>query len=373
MVQQLALIVLSAILSLGNLSQGAPTPAAPATPPDLQSDAQAADAAQAAAAELFGFAVAGDFNALYDRIHPDAQAVVPRAAGIQILAEVYAIARPGEAEIIGAEIGSWTWPVTETTYPDAAQITFRQPFVDEDGEQQVLEDAMYLVQHQGAWRWFLGSDRAYLARVIGQFAPPATRPEAGDVDALLQAVTNDLDTFYRDVLDSTEFQYSTPGVTVVDDGQYAESACGLVQVGFWAFYCPLDQTIYLDRPFLRDLEQRYGTFAAEFVIGHEWAHHVQTGAGLQRSDAPNALGEVYSIELELGADCFTGVWALDADTRGLLELTDVASAIAFTFERLGDPNGVSPYSGQAHGSNTQRVQAFSDGYGDGFLGCAIVI
>jgi len=372
-VQQVVTLILAAIFSLGSLGQGAPTPANPSTPPDLQSDAQAAEAAEGAAEEIFRFAVAGEFNALYDRIRPDAQVKVPRSAGIRILEEVYSLAQPGEAKITGVAIGSWTWPVTEKTYPNAAQISFRQPFVDDQGQEQVLEDKMYLVQHEGAWRWFLGSDRAYLAEVIGLFAPPATRPEAGDIDALLQSVTNDLDTFYRKVMDATDFQYATPDVVVVDEGRFTESGCGVVQVGFWAFYCPLDQTIYLDRPFLRDLEQRYGAFAAEFVVGHEWAHHVQVSAGLERSDAPRGVGQVYSIELELGADCFTGVWALDADSRGLLDLSDVASAVAFTFERLGDPRGASPYSPQAHGTNTQRVEAFTDGFDDGFLGCDIVM
>ncbi|MDP9469819.1 MAG: neutral zinc metallopeptidase [Chloroflexota bacterium] len=107
-----------------------------------------------------------------------------------------------------------------------------------------------------------------------------------------------------------------------------------------------------------------------FVIAHEWAHHVQTGVGIERvQDTPEQWNELYSIELELMADCLSGAWTLDADTRGLLETDDVDEAINFTVQYLGDPPGTDEYDPQAHGTADQRVQSFLNGYENGFLGC----
>ena len=335
-----------------------------------QSDAEAAAAARATAEELFELAAQSNFNALFDRIHPDAHAVIPRVAAIRAFEEIYATTQAGLATITGVAIGEWTWQVTGKTYPDAAQVRFAQPYVDQQGREQVSESEMYLVPYEGEWRWFFGSDRAYIAEIIGRFDPPPPAEAPGDTRALLELVVGDLDRFYRGALDGTQYRYETPGIVVVDEGQVAESGCGgVVQPGFWAFYCPLDQTVYLDLPFLRDLEQRYGDFAAAFVVGHEWSHHSETAIGMERSPAPTEFNEVYSIELELLADCLTGVWARDADTRGLIEITDIAEAFAFIRERLGDPAGVDPADPQAHGSAEDRVDAFLDGYDGGFYGC----
>jgi predicted metalloprotease len=82
---------------------------------------------------------------------------------------------------------------------------------------------------------------------------------------------------------------------------------------------------------------------------------------------------VHSIELELMADCMAGAWALDVDTRGMLQPGDIDAAINFTVEKLGDPSYISEYDPQAHGSNDQRVQSFLNGYEQGFSGCNVVM
>ena len=371
----IAAVVLTAMLAVGGqafgqaFGQGNPVP----SPPDVRSDEQAAADAQATAEGLFDLAAAGEFNALYDRIHPDAKAVVPREAAVRSFEEVYALAQVGRAQVTRVQIGSWTWPVTEQGYPTAAQVSYAQPYTDGEGQDRILETEMYLVPFEGAWRWFFGGDRASVAELLGRFAPPtAPAPSTGDIRQLLQNVVTDLDRFYKTSLASTEFEYVTPPVTVVDEGRYADSACGTVQVGFYAFYCPGDGGVYLDLPFLEEIRDRYGDFAVAFVVGHEWAHHVQTVVQLQRSEEPSAPGEVYSIELELMADCYTGVWTLDADTRDVFGLDSLANGVSFIQESLGDPEGIDPFDPGAHGSPNARVNAFTDGYDDGFFGCELV-
>lgn len=327
------------------------------------------------AEELFALAADRKFNALYDRIHPDAQAVVPRAAAVGAFTEIYAAAQAGRAEVRDVQIGQWTWGVTDQTYDEAAQVRFVQPFVDENGQERLLEDRMYLVERDGEWRWFFGSNPDFVEEVIARYGGEAAQGQPVTEGDLLTNVVNDLDVFYRDVLSYTDYTYYTPGVVVVSEGSSVMSECGPAQTGFWGFYCPLDQTIYLDEPLLVALGQE-ADFAAAFVIAHEWAHHVQTGVEIQRAgpgETPDAWNEVYSIELELMADCMTGSWALDVDTRGLLEPDDVDEAVDFTVERLGDPAFVDEYDPQAHGTADQRVQSFLLGYEQGFLGCNITI
>lgn len=344
------------------------TPAPPVpTAEDEQAAVEAADAILALAAER-------EFNTMYDRIHPDAHAVVPRVVAVKAFEESYEAAQAGRGEVTAIEFIEWTWEVTDKTYPLAADVEFEQPAVDPNtGRETTFDGRMILVKHNGEWRWFFGDTRAFVAEAIAKYAPPAPSNNSGDIEDLLNSVVADLDQYFATSFEAVDQGYQSPGVVAVDESGPAMSACGLAQSGFWAFYCPPDQTIYLDIPFLSDLNDRYGDFAAAFVVGHEWSHHVQTSLGIERSEQPDELMEVYSIQLELMADCLTGTWALDADTRGLLDLSDLAEAMAFTNERLGDPEQIDPFNPQAHGSNTQRVNAFQKGYEDGYEGCGKLI
>ena len=61
------------------------------------------------------------------------------------------------------------------------------------------------------------------------------------------------------------------------------SACGFAQSAMGPFYCPNDQTVYLDTDFFRVMEQQLGSrgdFAKAYVIAHEVGHHVQDELGL---------------------------------------------------------------------------------------------
>jgi predicted metalloprotease len=338
------------------------------TPDDLRDRATAAATAQA----IFQLAADRNFNAMYDQIHPDAHAVVPRVAAVGTFQAAYDQVQPGRAQVLGVQLVPWTWGVTGQSYPRAAAVEFAQPYVDEDGNEAWLSDTMYLVQDErGAWRWFFGSSPEFVAQAIQQYggAPAAAAITEGD---LIVNVVNDLDAFYRDVVSYTPYTYQSPGVVVVGEGQSEMTACGLAQGRFAGFYCPPDATIYLDVPFLANLPP----FAAAFVIAHEWAHHIQSGVGLIRVDPgqePSQWNELYSIELEVMADCMAGAWAQDANTRGLLREGDIDQAVQLAIEALGDPLGVGELDPQAHGSGEERAQSIVNGYQYGFLACNVTI
>jgi predicted metalloprotease len=97
-----------------------------------------------------------------------------------------------------------------------------------------------------------------------------------------------------------------------------QSGCGAAQSAMGPFYCPTDQSIYLDTSFFDQLADQYGAkgdFAQDYVIAHEFGHHIQNLLGteqqvqqqMQQSDPTQA--NALSVRLELQADCYAGVWA----------------------------------------------------------------
>ncbi len=97
-----------------------------------------------------------------------------------------------------------------------------------------------------------------------------------------------------------------------------QSGCGAAQSAMGPFYCPTDDGIYLDTSFFQELQSRFhagGDFAQDYVIAHEFGHHIQNLLGVsakvsqqeQASDPTDA--NRLSVRLELQADCYAGVWA----------------------------------------------------------------
>jgi predicted metalloprotease len=328
------------------------------------------------AREIFRLADQKKFNAMYDLIHPDAHAIVPRVVAVNTFQELYTYAQAGRATINDVELVSWTWGVTGVEYPYAAAVRFEQPFVDENGNEEILEDTMYLVQDEdGEWRWFFGATREFVDQAIEVFGEDDETLKTPLVEGdLINNTLTDLDNFYREAFAYAAIEYVSPGAVLVENGTSTSTACGPAKTGFWAFYCPPDGTIYLDEGFLSQLQEK-APYAVAFVVAHEFAHHIQTVIGLERvaGERPDEWNEVHSIELELMADCMSGAWSQDVGTRGLLREDDIEQTMQFTVQYLGDPEYIDTYDPQAHGTSEMRVQSFMGGYENGFSACNIVV
>jgi hypothetical protein len=328
--------------------------------PGLPAEAQGSPAANAAAAtavELSRLEAAGDFNALYDRIHPDAHAVIPRAAAVGWFEQEFAPRGPGVSTVTDVEFGPWTWEVTGETYPYTATVSFEQPFADGS----VVEDVVRLVQDQnGEWRWFFGRTRAFVEAQIAAYVPPL--PQFAGAGASVQTATQDLDTFWRIAFGAAGRVYPTPGIVRLDAPR--DTACGPASPSdLPAAYCRLDHTIYYATWFFTEQETRFGDYAWVNILAHEWGHHIQ-----------NTLGPVpeASNAFELQADCLAGAYARDAGTRGLLDPGDVTEAVMTSAAFGDDPMWPQDRPG-AHGTNDDRIAAFMRGYLDGFIGCRLPI
>jgi uncharacterized protein len=230
----------------------------------------------------------------------------------------------------------------------------------------------------------LGGNPAVLLDVLDggdpQSPPHAVnRPQNDEAKAFVSVVLADTEDTWGKLFAANGERYRPPKLVLYSD--MVQSACGINGAATGPFYCPIDQKVYLDLSFLRELQKlgASGDFAVAYVIAHEIGHHVQTLLGttqdvqrmqqqVSRSDA-NAL----SVSTELQADCLAGVWAHHAGRQqDLLEAGDIeeglAAAAAVGDDRLQRRTGqqVNPDS-FTHGSSQQRVQQFRTGLQAGDL------
>jgi predicted metalloprotease len=203
---------------------------------------------------------------------------------------------------------------------------------------------------------------------------PTSGPQAGapQTDEQLQFVSFALDDV-QSVWDRELPGYTHTKLVVFRD--QTQTGCGYGQSATGPFYCPLDQQVYIDLSFYEQLASQFGApgdFAQAYVIAHEVGHHVQHLRGatekVPRRGAEGANGA--SVRLELQADCYAGVWAHDAQKRGVLEGGDLeeglAAAAAIGDDRLQKQGGgrVTPDS-FTHGTSEQRVRWLRRGFESG--------
>ena len=156
------------------------------------------------------------------------------------------------------------------------------------------------------------------------------------------------------------------------------SGCGTAQAATGPFYCPTDERVYIDLNFWDELKKFGGStadFAQAYVIAHELGHHVQkllgTEAKVQRLEQQEPSQRLHlSVDTELQADCYAGVWAHSAQERGIVQAGDVDAALSAA-AAVGDDH-LQKMSGRAvtpetwtHGSSAQREHWFKAGLATG--------
>jgi predicted metalloprotease len=214
-------------------------------------------------------------------------------------------------------------------------------------------------------------------------ASNAARDEVKCRDTLY---TNSIENYWTTALPQSGGPAYTRAQIVYFD-QAVNTGCGQADSGVGPFYCPEDDTVYLDTTFWNELATTFGDkgrFAQPYVLAHEYGHHIQDLDGtaatvdreMQRDPAnKNAL----SVKLELQADCYAGVWAAHAtetkDANGQPIFTavtqqDITDAIT-TAGSVGDDTiqkkmgGSVDESGFTHGSSADREKWFQTGFSAG--------
>jgi predicted metalloprotease len=164
-----------------------------------------------------------------------------------------------------------------------------------------------------------------------------------------------------------------------------DTGCGPATTAVGPFYCPVDRTAYFDTGFFQDLVDKFGSsggpFAQEYVVAHEYGHHVQNLKGVLGRAQQGAQGAGGNgVRTELQADCYAGIWAHYASTvkqesTGVpylepLSDKDIADALSAAAS-VGDDRIQKETTGRinpeswTHGSAAQRQKWFTTGYQTG--------
>ncbi|MEV6066386.1 neutral zinc metallopeptidase [Nocardia sp. NPDC052001] len=178
-------------------------------------------------------------------------------------------------------------------------------------------------------------------------------------------------------------KYVDPKVTLFS-GQ-VNTGCGRASSAVGPFYCPADQTAYFDTSFFQELKDRFGAsggpLAQEYVVAHEFGHHIQNLLGdINRAQRDPQGPESGAVRTELQADCYAGVWAYYADKLPapgsdqpfLKPLTNndindglsAASAVGDDRIQKASTGRVNPEA-WTHGSSEERQKWFLSGYKSG--------
>ena len=184
----------------------------------------------------------------------------------------------------------------------------------------------------------------------------------GTIEDLVELARADIDAFWAGQFVNDDIIYDGP-INFVSYTTEIETECGTAVLNN-AFYCPIDHSIYYDANFLNEELESNGDFGPVLILAHEWGHLVQGLLGILDDD------ELLTIDTELQADCLAGVWAADADGRGLLEEGDFQEGISTLFS-VGDPRDTPFFDPAAHGTSGQRIDAFKDGFEVGLDGCTL--
>ena len=221
-------------------------------------------------------------------------------------------------------------------------------------------------------------------------APVRNRPTGTPQDEMGREVSKILgstEVVWKDIFAKDGKTYRAP--TLVMYSGSTEARCGAAQSAMGPFYCPIDEKVYLDTSFFRELQTRFRgcdagsrscLFAQSYVIAHEVGHHVQKLLGIlprvqqqQQATQGKAAANHLQVEVELQADCFSGVWANRSQERWKeLEPGDVDAALR-TASAIGDDTLQRQAQGRVvpdsftHGTSAQRQRWFNSGFKGGIV------
>ncbi len=209
-----------------------------------------------------------------------------------------------------------------------------------------------------------------------------------NVECLMAGAGSSIDDFWADNYSTVSSgEYRTPGFELFEAS--TTTACGAASSSTGPFYCPGDETIFIDTSFFQQLRQppfdtTGGPLAQLYIAAHEWGHHIQAISGIMESADRTGTGpDSGSVRIELQADCFAGAWVAGAseteDQNGVTYLEsptqaqitdalDAAAAVGDDRIQAGSGQGVNPEA-WTHGSSEQRQRWFNAGRDGGPGAC----
>jgi len=195
--------------------------------------------------------------------------------------------------------------------------------------------------------------------------------EPGTIDDFMTGVLTNIDEYWTKTFAAADLPAPSVNFVSVVPGSRQPTACGEAADDSAAFYCPVDDTIYVAQQFAAALYEGVvsglpgeragfgraaGDFAVAYVLAHEYAHNLQQELGV----FDNAIGGS-AKPFELNADCLSGTWAHSVFEQGLLEDGDIEEATNAALA-VGDFDVANE---QHHGTPVERRDALLTGYESG--------
>jgi uncharacterized protein len=199
------------------------------------------------------------------------------------------------------------------------------------------------------------------------------------VQCRVVATGNSVDAVWHQLMQG----YTRPHVQLFS-GQ-VNTGCGVATSAVGPFYCPLDQTAYFDTDFFQVLVTQFGSsggpLAQEYVVAHEYGHHVQNLQGILGRAQQGAQGAGGNgVRTELQADCYAGIWAHYASTvkqestgvpylqplsdKDIQDALSAAASVGDDRIQKASTGHINPES-WSHGSSAERQHWFTVGYQTG--------
>ncbi|PEI05205.1 hypothetical protein CRM79_19330 [Pantoea agglomerans] len=202
----------------------------------------------------------------------------------------------------------------------------------------------------------------------------ANDDEAAKFTKVILATTEDT---WGKLFQQMNKQYVAPKLVMYRGA--TRTGCGTGQSVMGPFYCPADQTVYIDLSFYDEMKTKLGAggdFAQGYVVAHEVGHHVQKLLGIepkvremQQGASEKQINQL-SVKMELQADCFAGVWGHYMQKENILEAGDLQEALNAA-EAIGDDRLQQKGQGRVvpdsftHGTSEQRYTWFKRGFDGG--------
>ena len=202
----------------------------------------------------------------------------------------------------------------------------------------------------------------------------ANDDEAAKFTKVILATTEDT---WGKLFQQMNKQYVAPKLVMYRGA--TRTGCGTGQSVMGPFYCPADQTVYIDLSFYDEMKTKLGAggdFAQGYVVAHEVGHHVQKLLGIEpkvremQQGASQTQVNQLSVKMELQADCFAGVWGHYMQKENILEAGDLQEALNAA-EAMGDDRLQQKGQGRVvpdsftHGTSEQRYTWFKRGFDGG--------
>jgi len=230
----------------------------------------------------------------------------------------------------------------------------------------------------------LGGDPGELVRNLQ--APQSTSAESArplsaeekELAEFVSVVLADTEDVWHNIFQSQGMTYREARLVIFSGA--TESACGFAQAAVGPFYCPSDETVYIDLAFLAAMQRKLGArgdFAWAYIVAHEIGHHVQNQLGVlgkvhaRKQQVGRLESNRLTVRLELQADFLAGVWAHHAQRmKNILEEGDIEEGMNAA-SSVGDDNVMKRTQGYVvpdaftHGTSEQRLRWFTLGYRTG--------